>query len=296
MSAHKFASFLPPAVNFLRESTSISLAQKIQQIPILTPLHSQPIATACVRQGIGGTPLVLLHGFDSSMLEFSRLLPLLANHNETWLFDLLGFGFTERLSGLSFTPTTLKTHLYYCWKSLIDQPVILIGASMGGAAAIDFALTYPEAVKKLILINSLGYSSWLSIGQLLFPPFDYLAVEFWRQRKLQALTLGSLSGWDSHSLEALRCVCLHMEMPAWHEALSNFTKSGSYAGLEDKIPLLNTPTQILWGELDNDLGTDDARKFKQNIKNSQLIWLSNCGHTPHLEKPAPTAQHILEFR
>ena len=296
MSARKFASFLPPAVNDLRESTSISLAEKIQQIPILTSLHSLPIATAYVQQGTGGTPLILLHGFDSSMLEFSRLLPLLATHNKTWLFDLLGFGFTERPSGLSFTPATLKTHLYYCWKSLIDQPVILIGASMGGAAAIDFALTYPQAVEKLVLINSLGYSSWLSIGQFLFPPFDYLAVEFWRQRKLQALTLGSLSGWDSHSLEALRCVCSHIEMPGWHEALSDFTKSGSYAGLEDKIPLLNTPTQILWGELDNDLGTDDAWNFKQNIKNSQLIWLSNCGHTPHLEKPAVTAQHILEFR
>lgn len=296
MSARKFASFLPPAVNALRELTSISLAEQIQQIPILTTLHPQPIATACMRQGSGGTPFLLLHGFDSSMLEFSRLLPLLATHNETWLFDLLGFGFTERVAGISFTPTTLKAHLYCCWKSLIDQPVILVGTSMGGAAAIDFALTYPQAVKKLILINSLGYSSWLSVGQFLFPPFDYLAVEFWRQRKLQALTFGNLIGWDAESLEALRCVCSHMEMPRWHDALSDFTKSGSYAGLADQISLLNTPTLILWGELDENLGTEDARKFQKNIKNSQLIWLPNCGHTPHLEKPIVTAQHILEFR
>ena len=110
-------SFLPSEIAQLTESTSIALAQSIEQIPITTPLSKQPIATTYVHQGSGGTPILLLHGFDSSVFEFRRLLPLLAQENETWAVDLLGFGFTERLAGIPISPTAIKTHLYYFWET-----------------------------------------------------------------------------------------------------------------------------------------------------------------------------------
>ncbi len=139
-----FPNFLPTSVGQLTESASIALAQSIQTTAIATPLINQPVTTTFVKQGSGGTPILLIHGFDSSVLEFRRLLPLLSGDNETWAVDLLGFGFTDRLSGIAYSPTAIKTHLYYFWKSLINQPVILVGASMGGATAIDFTLTYPQ--------------------------------------------------------------------------------------------------------------------------------------------------------
>ena len=108
-----FASFLPAAVGQLTEPASIALAQNIQSQAIATPLTNEPIATAYVNQGSGGTPILLIHGFDSSVLEFRRLLPLLAKENETWAVDLLGFGFTDRLAGIQFSPIAIKTHLYY---------------------------------------------------------------------------------------------------------------------------------------------------------------------------------------
>lgn len=292
-----FASFLPSEVNLLTEPTSLALAQSIERQSIATPLSQQPIATSYVHQGKGGTPILLLHGFDSSVLEFRRLLPLLAAHNETWAVDLLGFGFTERVQGITFDPPAIKTHLYYFWKTLINQPVMLVGASMGGATAIDFTHTYPQAVQKLVLINSVGYSGDFPLGRFLFPPLDYLAVEYWRQRKLQALFLGSVYGkLEPTSIEAIRCSLLHLEMPGWHEAMISFTKSGGYSDLADKIARINKPTLILWGELDETLGISDAVKFQRAIAHSQLIWLKNCGHVPQLEQPQTTAEHLLAFR
>ena len=173
----------------LKIHTSINLFQNIQKILITTPLNSQPISTAYIHQGNNGIPILLLHGFESSLLEFRLLIPLLAAKNETWAVDLLGFGFTERLKNINYSPATIKTHLYHFWKTQIKQPVILVGASMGGATAIDFTLTYPDCVAKLILINSVGYSGSFPQGRFLFPPFDYLAVEYWKQRKLQPLFL-----------------------------------------------------------------------------------------------------------
>jgi len=101
------ADFLPYLVKQLTEPTSIALVQSIERQPITTPLSKQPIATAYVHQGNGGTPILLLHGFDSSVLEFRRLLPLLAAQNETWVVDLLGFGFTDRVAGIPFSPIAI---------------------------------------------------------------------------------------------------------------------------------------------------------------------------------------------
>jgi pimeloyl-ACP methyl ester carboxylesterase len=65
--------------------------------------------------------------------------------------------------------------------------------------------------------------------------------------------------------------------------------------LGDKIAKIDKQTLILWGDSDRILGTGDAEKFRNAIAQSQLIWLQNCGHVPHLEQPQITAQQILEF-
>jgi pimeloyl-ACP methyl ester carboxylesterase len=290
-------SFLPSTIAQLTESTSIALAQSIEQIPITTPLSQQPIATTYVRQGCGGTPILLLHGFDSSVFEFRRLLPLLAAENQTWIVDLLGFGFTERLAGIPFSPTAIKTHLYYFWKTLISEPMILVGASMGGAAAIDFTLSYPESVKKLVLLDSAGYTTPPSIGKFMFPPVGYLATSFLSNPKIrQKISINAYHDRSFASLDAQLCAALHLKSQGWHQALIAFTKSGGYSSFGEKLSEIKQPTLILWGESDRILGTGDAYKFKEAIAHSQLIWLKDCGHVPHLEQPQMTAKHILEFR
>lgn len=288
-----FPSFLPSQVQLLQQSESIDLARRIERSAIATPIHSQAIATSFVRQGEGNTPILLLHGFDSSVLEFRRLIPLLSKHNQTWAVDLLGFGFSDRPRGINYDPETIKSHLYRFWKTLIDQPVILVGASMGGATAIDFTLAHPQVVKQLVLINSVGFSGDFPLGQFLFFPLDYLAVEFWRQRKLQALNLGtSLGNLNSFELDAIRCALLHTEMTGWSEAMVSFTKSGGYGKIINKIAKVDKPTTILWGDRDETLGVADAMKFKQAIAHSQLIWLKNCGHVPQIEQPEIIVNYI----
>lgn len=290
------ASFLPELIEQLTEPTSIALARSIERQAIATPLSEQAITTASVHQGSTGTPLMLLHGFDSSVLEFRRLLPLLAAENETWAVDMLGFGFTDRVAGIPFSPTAIKTHLYYFWKTLIAQPVILVGASMGGAAAIDFTLTHPEAVKKLVLIDSAGFAAGSAMGKFMFPPLGYLATEFLRNPKVRdRISRSAYKNKNLASVDAQLCAALHLKMPSWNQTLIAFTKSGGYSSFKDKLAQIRQPTLILWGQYDRILGIADANKFKRAIAHSKLIWIEDCGHVPHLEQPQITAQHILEF-
>lgn len=292
-----FPSFLPAQAQNLTESTSITLAQKIECYPLSTPLRKEPILTSYVHQGEGGTPILLLHGFDSSVLEFRRLFPRLAPENETWAVDLFGFGFTERDVKIQISPLSILTHLYSFWKTLINQPVILVGTSMGGAAALDFTLTYPEAVQSLVLIGSAGMSSGPIFGKFLFPPLDNLATNFLRNPKVrQGISETAYCDKTFASSDAQVCAALHLETLFWNRALISFTKSGGYRAFGKKLSQIQQQTLILWGDQDRILGTADAQKFHKAIANSQLIWIKNCGHVPHLEQPQITAQHLLNFR
>jgi pimeloyl-ACP methyl ester carboxylesterase len=291
-----FPDFLPSQVNQLKDIEAIAFVKSIERIALTTYLSQQPILTTYIHKGRGVTPILLLHGFDSSILEFRLLLPLLAAQNETWAVDLLGFGFTQRQEEIQYNPNTIKIHLYNFWKTLINQPIILVGASMGGATAIDFTLTYPQIVKSLVLINSLGYTSSPAFSKYLFPPFDFLAVEYLRQRHILALKLCSvLPNFDPKILLAIQCAMLHQEMPLWHDAMIDYVKTGGYSELANRIAQVDKPTLILWGETDNMLPLEDAGKFQRSIANSQLIKLKNCGHAPQVEQPQITSQHILQF-
>ncbi|MEM7592308.1 MAG: alpha/beta hydrolase [Cyanobacteria bacterium P01_A01_bin.83] len=291
-----FPSYLPPEASNLIESTSVEMAQQIQQAMIPTSLHQEEIKTSFVNQGSQGVPILLIHGFDSSLLEFRRLLPRLATQQSTYAVDLLGFGFTQRNLDIPLNPDNIKIHLHDFWKIIVQQPVILVGASMGGAAAIDFTLSFPDAVEKLILLDSAGLAKQPAIGKFMFPPLDYFATEFLRNSKVrQSISRAAYHNKSLASLDAQLCAALHLRCQNWNKSLVAFTKSGGYGSFIDRIGSIKPETLILWGKQDKILGIKDAPKFERGIPNSKLVWIDNCGHVPHLEQPEIVAQEILQF-
>ncbi|MEO0456113.1 MAG: alpha/beta fold hydrolase [Cyanobacteria bacterium P01_A01_bin.114] len=286
---------LPADIQNLTEDTSVALSKAIQFAEVATPLSDQPIPTSYVCQG-AGPPILLIHGFDSSLFEFRRLVPCLAERFQVWVVDLLGFGFTDRTVVSSYSPEAIRLHLYSFWQQMIGQPVILGGASMGGAAAIDFGLTYPDAVSKLVLFDSAGFAAGPAMGRVMFPPLDSWATAFLKRPGVRRRI--SQQAYCDRTLvtpDAELCASLHLQAPRWKEALISFTKSGGYNFLSQKIRAISMPTLVLWGEQDRILGTQDAQKFQKTVADSQLVWLPECGHVPHLEKPRAVADSIIKF-
>ena len=297
-----FPAFLPAAAAHLTETTSIDLAMRIQQRSIL--VENVEIETSIVQNPLpnlpqaspSNAPIVLLHGFDSSVFEFRRLIPALEEKSQrVWAVDLLGFGFTDRSVVQQFDPAAIKAHLYAFWKICIGQPMVLVGASMGGAAAIDFALTYPEAVKQLVLLDAAGFAKGPVLAKFFIEPLGQAVTNFLRQPRVRQ-KVSERAYYDSAfvTADAELCAALHLEMPGWSRSLIAFTKSGGYGFLGDRMGDIFAPTQILWGRQDRILGTRDAAKFEKTIPKAQLTWVENCGHVPHLEKPEETARAIVQ--
>lgn len=284
---------LPADAQYLSEDTSVALAAQVQFAKVTTELVPDPIQTSYVKAG-SGQPLLLIHGFDSSLFEFRRLVPQLTGDAQVWAVDMLGFGFCDRTAPV--TPEAIKHHLHCFWQQHIGQPVVLAGASMGGAAAIDFTLTYPEAVDKLVLLDSAGFAAGPAMGKFMVPPLDSLATAFLKNPGVRR-RISQQAYWDKSLVtpDAELCAALHLQVPRWKEALIAFTKSGGYNFLSQRIQELALPTLVIWGEQDKILGTKDAARFESTLPDGQLVWIPECGHVPHLEKPQATAKAIRRF-
>lgn len=99
-------------------------------------------------------PIVLLHGFDSSAIEYRRLAPLIAQKRDVYAPDILGWGFSDYKDVVSFTPAAKLAHLKSFIREVVGEPCILVGASLGGAIAILLATESPELVEKVVLIDA----------------------------------------------------------------------------------------------------------------------------------------------
>nr|WP_245788557.1 alpha/beta hydrolase [Spirulina major] len=288
---------LPADAAQLTESTSIAMARQIQVEPILTPLSERAIASTYVTQGTGQPPILLLHGFDSSLLEYRRLLPFLSEQHQVWAMDLLNFGFTERRLDLPAGTEAIKTHIHAFWQHFIRTPMILVGASMGGAAALDFALSYPEIVQQVVLLDSAGLAPRPIAGKLMIPPLDRWATNFLSSPKVREKISRKAYYNDAKFVteDANLCAALHVAVSGWNQALVNFTKQGGYGSFKRQLPHLQQPTLIAWGAQDAILGTKNAPVFERLIPNSELVWIPEAGHVPHLEQPETVAAAMVRF-
>ena len=162
--------------------------------------------------------------------------------------------------------------------------------------AIDFALTYPDCVEQLVLIDSAGFATSPVSTRLMIPPIDRWAAAFLRNPGVRRrISLKAYYDRTFVTPDAELCASLHLHCPHWKEALIAFAKSGGYDFLHDRIAQVRPPTLILWGKQDRIMNKKDAGKFKQAITQAHFIWLPHCGHVPHLEHPQLTADYILAF-
>ena len=86
-------SLLDGLVPGLLDPQARALALEVEWWPLPDLDVDQPFPVAVVGEG---PPLLMLHGFDSSFLEFRRLAPLLADRFQLFIPDLFGFGFSPR--------------------------------------------------------------------------------------------------------------------------------------------------------------------------------------------------------
>lgn len=245
-----------------------------------------------------GDPLMLLHGFDSSCLEFRRLAPLLASKHRLLIPDLFGFGFCPRPQGGDYSPDGVLRHLEAVLDAIPAQlglgkrvSVGVIGASMGGAVAVELARRQPDRIHRLLLLAPAG----LTGRPMPIPPLlDRLGVAFLSLPNVRArLCRSAFADPDTAVGPAeVEISSLHLQVPGWGESLRQFARSGGFAGCGDPLP--SQPLMALWGSNDRILRPPQKRAALA-LLGEQLRDLPACGHLPHIDQPQAVVNTWLEI-
>ena len=159
---------LERAAKTLLDPQGQAIAQAVQwwDLPNACSQTNEPWPVAVLGSG---PPVLLLHGFDSSHQEFRRLSPLLSAHAQLFIPDLYGFGFCPRPQGGDYSPAGVLRHLEAVLDAVLERSgaerVGLIGASMGGSAAVELARRRPEQIERLLLLAPAGLTGKPKIGR-----------------------------------------------------------------------------------------------------------------------------------
>lgn len=298
-TASDFPAFLPRAVERIRDGAAVRLAKRIERVPVQTGFSGSPIQSSCVRplkQQQDSDPVVLLHGFDSSCLEWRYTYPLLEEAGlEAWAVDILGWGFSDLETRPPCDVASKREHLYQFWKSYIKRPMVLVGPSLGAAVAIDFSVNYPQAVSKMIFIGASVYSEGPK-DMTRMPKFvSYAGVFILKSLPLRFLaTRLAFNKTPSEFFDWVQIGRLHCLLPWWEDATVDFMIRGGY-NVINQIKQVKHKCLILWGEDDGIISSKLGYRLHQELPDAVLRQVRQCGHIPHVEKPREAAKHVLEF-
>jgi pimeloyl-ACP methyl ester carboxylesterase len=228
-------------------------------------------------------PILLLHGFDSSALEFRRIAPLLAEERDVYAIDILGWGFIDQEGVQSFSPQAKMEHLRCFIRQVIgNQKCVAVGASLGGALAINLAAESPELVDRVVLIDAQGFIDGKGPADIpdFLANFGVGVLKSWPLR-MYANILAYFDTRTFATWEAMMVGRLHCFNPTWQRASVDFLKSGGFV-TSPLVPRVKQPTLVLWGANDKILEPDTVQKFKDTLPLNQVRVIDNCGHVPHL--------------
>lgn len=240
---------------------------------------------------VGDRPgAVFLHGFGSDLHTWDAVFSVLGEALPALRYDLRGFGRSVCRDDAPFSHTD---DLLAILDTLTLEQCDLIGVSMGGGVALNFALDRPERVRSLVLVSpALVAWEWSDEWRAMWRPIVERARagaaaearRLWWQHPLFATTRDSVAG--PSLFESI------MRYPGAQWVHDNHRPMLPDV---DRLTALKTRTLLLTGGRDLKDFRLIADLIEGSAANVMRIDLPGAGHLLHLENAADCARHVLSF-
>ena len=248
--------------------------------------HTGPFDTNYHDWG-SGKPVLMLHGSGPGVSAWStwgKIIPALSQKHRLLAPDLAGFGYTR-------IPDGFQHGMDHWLKQIVDfldvlnlEKVDLVGYSFGGALALGLAVKYPQKVRRMVLMGSMGVKFHLTLG---LDKVWSCTPTIENMRSLLDLLVYSSELVNNDMAQARLQASLRPGVQQNYSSMFPSPRQKSIndaARFEDQIKDIRLPTLIMHGRDDRVIPLETSLKLHRLIEDSQLHVFGRCGHWIQFEK------------
>jgi len=240
-----------------------------------------------------GDPLILIHGLNGDLAGWALIMPELSKHYQTIALDVRGHGGTSK-PDQPYSIKGFSEDFYGFMNQLkIPKPHIL-GLSMGGAIAQQFALDHPEMIRSLVLVSTFSYvdeKALRAFARLRHTLRERGYPAFFDELVQLAFTSEYIAA-NPGPLAELKEKRVRMNSPL---AIGRAADACMAFNLKNEIAQIALPTLIVSGKEDIFTPIALAEQIHRSIRGSEWKILDGVGHNLYIEKPGQLTQLVLDF-
>jgi pimeloyl-ACP methyl ester carboxylesterase len=243
-----------------------------------------------------GPPVVLLHGFASSLDAWADVVPALEPDHRVIALDLKGFGWSDRPEG-DYSPAAQAEIVFALLDQLRVDRAAVVAHSWGASVALAMAMARPARVERLALYSAWVYEEQLpttflwaragGVGELLFGLYyaeqadEKIALAFFDPKNVTE--------------ELVEDVEHALERPGATAAALAAVRGQRFEEMEARYPDVRQPTLILWGREDRVTPIEHGERLAAELPEAEMRVYPRCGHFPMIEAKNASTRHLRAF-
>ncbi|MEO1146961.1 MAG: alpha/beta fold hydrolase [Cyanobacteria bacterium J06638_22] len=257
-----------------------------------------------------GLPIVFLHGFGASLLQWRGNLQPLSQHHTIYALDLLGFGASEKASTEFRVSLWVEQVRAFC-QQFIGQPIVLVGHSLGALVALTAVTRYPELAQGLILVTLPATRQELLPGPVqsvvhsienLFAN-SFLIKQILRFARRPSFIRSALQKIYTDTQYVNEDLVASFVEPAHHRGadrtLLKLVRARTATDFSDDtrslLQRLDIDTLVLWGQNDNIIPIQWGRQLPEFNPYLTMVEIPDAGHCLYDEQAERVNHEILTW-
>ena len=252
--------------------------------------------------GPSSVPALAFHGFALNCRSWDEVAPALRSRVRLHAFDQRGHGLSDRAPKLEeYTRDHMVSDIEGITSSLRLQRPVVIGHSMGGMNAMNFAARYPDRVRALVLVDvgpEVSIDGASAVAHFVAGPYELESLEAWVEHTHRYYPWRSKERIRQRLEVSLRRT---REGKLAKQYDARF-REGSFGGIlrgQDELWNLardvRCPTLLVHGGASPVLTRAMAEKFAAAAKDLRLVTIPDAGHSVAGDKPAEFVQIVTDF-
>ncbi|MBM7060136.1 alpha/beta hydrolase [Pseudomonas sp. UL073] len=248
--------------------------------------------------------LVLIHGVMASLHTWDGWVQAFAAHYRIIRFDVPGFGLTGPARDGVYNAERMTAIFAQLLDYLGVNKADVVGNSLGGYIAWNFALAQPQRVGKLILVDPAGYHMhkmpWMIAAAAL--PGATVAMPLWMPRALVAQGIKEVYGEPGRIKPGIidRYYDISRRPGNRKAAMEIFrvlikVNREELHGTAQRVANLKVPTLLMWGERDRWISPKHVPLWQRDVPGIQVKTYPGVGHVPMEEIPEQSAADAMRF-